>query len=326
MEELDSSLGSLTFTWSAAATAPASQKIQIPSKAALKLLTIRLSGTFDQSVGVCTYATAGNSELIKAIRLLCGGRVVRERSGSNLYELNRIFNGGVQAKTDPDTSVATGKAFATNLTLSTAFGGDLDAELVNNKSLLDMLNYGQVYVEIEMNPFSAYASGNTQANMTATVAIGMKELPGVRRPDQLHEELLLVQSQDMTSTLTGRKVPLNISRTVIRGLLLRCGTLAATPRILATTAISAVGVQGKYLNGPMTQPKAKMAPGHWAAAVGAGRNGISLTTGYIWLDFASDKNPNGLLVGKAYSDLNLDLDITGTASTTLEVYQYCLIR
>lgn len=325
MEELDSSLGSLTYTWSAVGSAPASQKIQIPSKACLKDLVLRLSGSWDQSVGTCTIATAGCLELIKAVRLLVGGQVRREVSGPNLFELNRIFNAGVQAQTDPDTSVATSKAFSASLIHSMTFGGDLLDEEANNLTLLDMLNYGQVFLEIEMNAFSVYASGNTQANMTATIAVSMKELPGVRRVPVSHAELLLVQSQDMTSTLSSRKIPLNISKTIIRGLLLRCGTLAATPRILATTAISSVGVTGKYLNGPLTQPKAKLAPGDWAARVARGRNGITLRTGYLWLDFASDHNHKGMLAGKAYSDLNLDLDITGTSSTTLEVYQYSAI-
>lgn len=324
MEELDSKLGDLTFTWATAGTTPAVQRIQIPSKSALKALLVRMSGSFEQSVGVCSYATPGCSELIKEIRLLLNGQVRRAISGSDLYELNRIFNGGAQSKTDPDTSVAAGKAFAVNLDMSMAFG-DLSDELARNLSLLDLGNYGTAYLEVEMNPFSAYASGNTQGSMTATVTISTKELPGLVRPVQCHAELLLVQTQSMVSTSTV-KIPLNISKTIIRGLLLKCGTLAATPRITATSAISLVGVSGKYLAGGLTTPKAKLAPGHYQAEVGAYSKGISLTAGYLWLDFANDRNPNGLLVGKKFADLNLDLDITGTPSTTLEVRQYCMIR
>jgi hypothetical protein len=284
-----------------------------------------MSGSWDQSVGAESQATPGCTELIKEIRLLVNGQVRRAISGSNLYELNRIFSGGAQAKTDPATGVGVGKAFACNLTHAMPFG-DLSDEPARNLSILDFLNYNNAYLEVEMNPFSAYVSGNTQANMTATITVATKELPGLRRPVQHHAELLLVQTQDMAASLTGKKIPLNISKTVIRGLLLRCGTLAATPRVTAVTALTNIGVAGKYLNGPLTQPKAKLPTAHYQAEVGVGRNGISLTAGYVWLDFANDRNPNGLLVGKSYSDLNLEVDIAGTANHSLEVYQYCLIR
>ncbi len=284
-----------------------------------------MSGSFEQSVGVCSYATPGCSELIKEIRLLVNGQVRRAISGSNLYELNRIFSGGAQAKTDPDTSVAAGKAFACNLTHAMPFG-DLSDEPVRNLPLLDLVNYSNAYLEIEMNPFSAYASGNTQGSMTATVTVSTKELSGVRRPIQYHAELLLAQVVDMTATMTGKTVPLNIEKTLTRGLLLRCGTLAATPRVTAVTAINNIGVSGTYKSGPITTLKSKLPVAAYQAEVGVGRNGISLTAGYVWLDFCNDKGPNGLLVGKNFSSLQLDLDITGTASTTMEVYQYALLR
>lgn len=323
MEELDNPLGALTFTWAAVGSTPAVQRIQIPSKATLKQLVLRMAGTYDQSVGNEAQATEGCSVLIKEIRLTCNGRKVRGISGAALYELNRLLFRGALTRTDPAVGVANGKAFAVNLIHNMIFGDFDDPDAVN-ATLLDLLNYNNTWLEIEMDTFSAYVSGNTQANMTATITVATKELPGVRRVPPLHAELQLVQVVDMTVTTVGTKIPLNITKTSIRGLLLRVGTLAATPRVTAVTALTQLGVGGKYKSGPTVTPKVKLPTGHYQAVVGADRSGIALTAGWVWLDFASDRNYRGCLVGDAFADLYLEIDKTGTPNTTMEVYQYCI--
>jgi hypothetical protein len=104
------------------------------------------------------------------------------------------------------------------------------------------------------------------------------------------------------------------------------GTLAATPRVTAITALTNVGVQGKLNAGALVVPKEKQAVALYQNQVGAFRSGISLTAGYLWIDFASNRKPEGLLRGNAYSGLDLVFDSAATASTTMEVYAACLTR
>jgi len=324
-EEIETSVGSLSFTWSTAASTPALQRLQIVGKTLLRQLILRLDGDFDQSVGVCTYATEGNPVLIQEVRLNCDGRILRAKMGSVLYEENRIMNHGAGPKSDSSTAVATDKPYSSTLIYDMGFL-DLDDDEGRETSYLDLSQYANVFLEVQMAPFNRYASGNTQANMAATLTVSSLEIIGPRRLPQLHYETLLVQSADMSTTGTSRKIPLPFRNLVLRGLLLRVGTLSATPAVTAITALTNVGVQGKLNAGALVIPKEKQAVALYQNSIGSFRSGISLTAGYLLIDFASNRKPAGLIRGNAYSGLDLVFDSTATASTTMEVYALCLSR
>jgi hypothetical protein len=324
-EEVETSVGSLTFTWAAVTTTPSLQRLQLVGKTLLRQLVLRLSGTWDQSGGAESQATEGNPVLIQEVRLNCDGRVIRAKPGAVLYEENRLMFRGAGPKTDPSTGNGTSKAFSCTLFFDMGFL-DLDHADGRETPYLDLSQFANVFLEVQMAAFNAYCSGNTQANMTATMAVSTLEIIGPRRLPQLHYEMLLVQSVDMTTTGTSRKVPLPRTNLVLRGLLLRVGTLAATPRVTAITALTNVGVQGKLNAGALVVPKEKQAVALYQNQVGAFRSGISLTAGYLWIDFASNRKPEGLIRGNAYSGLDLVFDSTGTTSTTMEVYAACLTR
>ncbi len=334
-EEIEQPLGSLTFNWSAVGAAPSKQSLLIPGRTLHRRLVLRIAGTWDQSVGAETQATEGNPVLWDSIQLNLDGRIVRPIKGAVLFEWNRIMQKGAGPKTDPTTGVASGKAFSTTLYLDFA-AGDLQDEVMTDKSgnprlerpkeltYIDLSNYANVQLEIQPGPFSRYVSGSTQANMTATVTVTTTEVYGpVRRP-QKHYSLLPMQTADMTTTGTDRSLPLSPKQTSIRGLLLRVGTLSSAPIVTAITALANVGVRTRLIAGGLNFPKPKQAVGLYQSAVGFERNGIALTNGYVWIDFASDLRWRSMLNGNAYAALDLIYDAVGTASTNMEVYQVCL--
>lgn len=336
MDEHLVSLPSATVTWATVGTTPPITQIQLPMKTTLKDILIEISGTYDQSVGVNVQSTEGCNALVQEVRLNLEGKLRRVFKGGALYELNRIVNKGALPQTDADTSVATGKAFNTTLLFDMGLFDTLpefnkangDLEHTRAKTFLDLNNWpGQNYLEIVWNPFNFYVSGNTQANMTATVFATPTELLGLRIPmrRQLHAELVLVDTRDMTATKNGDVANLNRLGVYSRGVMLKVGTLAATPNILATTALSAVGLKGNFLNGPQTFFKDKMSPTRLQRLEARDRNGIAPRAGYVWLDHSSDFSYNGGVDGNRLALYQTEQDITGTANTSMQVYQ-ALVR
>lgn len=334
-EEYSASLGSVAVSWSAVGSTPVASgnasglaRVQIPSKTLLRALTLNLSGTWDQSIGAEAQATEGCSTLIEQIRLVLDGVTRRVFKGPVLYELNRAANGGARVRTDPAAGIAAAKAFAVSLDLDMGF---MDADDTITKedpreyrrtTYLDLSKYANVWLEVLFNPFSAYVSGNTQANMAATLAIFSQEIlraPGLS--PQSHFEAQLVQVADMTTTGNDRRIPLNRNGLIIRGLLLRVGTLNATPKATAITALTNVGVDAKLKSGGKQTLKDKQAVAIYQQLVGQGRNNIALTAGYLFIDFASNRKRSSHLAGNQYDQLDLVYDVVGTPNAVMEVYQ-----
>jgi hypothetical protein len=96
--------------------------------------------------------------------------------------------------------------------------------------------------------------------------------------------------------------------------------------VTATTPLTNLGVRGKLVRGGSIEPKVKQATGYYSSQVGYGRNGIALTAGHLWLDFAHNKKLAAMLIGDTLADLNLILDSSATASYLLQVRQCALTR
>ena len=324
-EQIEDPIGSLTFNWATVSTTPAMQRLQIVQKSLLKRLTIRIAGTYDQSVGAETMATEGNPVLWDEIRLHCDGRTFRHRQGSCLYEESKLVEGGAPPKVDPATGVAAGKAFSVTLNYDMGFLDAVEQDM-QEKPFFDLSQYANVFLELIPGPFNRYASGNTQANMTATVNVTGLFIIGPRRLPQAHHDMLLTNVIDLNVTGNDRSFQLTREKLVIRGLWLRAGNLTGTPVVTATTALTNLAVKGKLLKGGSVEPKVKQATAYYASQVGFGRNGIALTAGHLWLDFAHNKKLASMLIGSSLADLNLILDTAATANHTLQVRQSVLTR
>lgn len=324
-EQIEDTIGALQFNWATVGTTPVMQRLQIVPKSLLRRITIRIAGSWDQSVGAETQATEGNPVLWEQISLNVDGRTIRPMHGAVLFEMNRLVEGGVPPKSDPSTGVAAAKAFSCTLDYDMGF---LDAaeQDVREKSLLDLSQYANVFLEITPGPFNRYVSGNTQANMTATITVSGLYVIGPRRLPQAHHEMLLTQVIDMNVTGNDRSFQLTRNKLLLRGLWLRCGNLQGTPVITATTPLTNVGVKGKLVKGGSLEPKVKQATGYFASQVGYGRNGIALTSGHLFLDFAHSKKLSGMLIGDTLADLNLILDTAALANYSLQVRQSVLTR
>ena len=325
-EERSTAIGAAAFTWTTVASVPNLQRLQIIGKSLLKRMTLRLAGTWDQSVGAETQATEGNPILVQEVRLNCDGRVLRRWRGPVLFEADRITFKGATLKTDPTVGIAAGKAFSSTLIMDMGF---LDARDRDWEELtyLDLSNYANVFLEIQMDAFNRYASGSTQANMAATVTASAVEIIGPRRVPQRHFEALLVNVEDMTTTGNDRRVPLiRSSKTILRALLLRVGNFVSTPNVTAVTALTNIGVQGKLKGGGLMTLKEKQPTAFYTSEIGVDRNGIALTAGYILVDLVNDRSKQGHIVTEQYDSLDLVFDKTGTANTTMEVYQLCMLR
>lgn len=325
-QEYEQPLGSAAITWAAVAAVPVAAgdasglvRIRLPRKALMKHLKIRLAGSYDQSVGAETQATEGNPVLIQEVRLSLEGSPRRQFFGGVLFELNRLRNRGAGLKTDPSVGVAAGKAFSSTLIYDMGYL-DLEGPL-RESTYLDLAKFGDVYLEIQFAPFNRYVSGNTQANMSATVTVEELGIYNVTRRSQIHFEARKVAQINMAVSGNDQIVDLIRSIGTTRALLLRVGTLGATPIITAPTALSAVGVKGTLLIGTTQDLKAKLPTAAYTSDVGTGRSGIALTAGYVLLDFAHNFKPNGLIEARRYSDLELTFDIAGTANTLMDVYQ-----
>lgn len=325
-QEYRQPLGSAAITWATVSSVPVAAgdasglvRIRMPRKALLKHLQLRLSGTYDQSVGAETQATEGNPVLIQEVRLSIEGNTKRPFFGGVLFELNRIRNRGAGPKTDPAVGVASGKAFSSTLIYDMGYL-DLDGPL-RESTYLDLAKFGDVFLEIQFAPFNRYVSGNTQANMSATITVEELGIYNVTRRSQIHFEARRVAQLNMA--VSGNDQVLDLIRSVgtTRALLLRIGTLGATPIITASTALSAVGVKGTLLIGTTQELVAKLATAAHLVDVGTARNGITLTAGYVLLDFAHNFKAQALIEARRYSDLELAFDITGTANTLMDVYQ-----
>lgn len=324
-EQIEDPIGSLTFTWATVATTPGLQRLQIMPKALLKQIVLRISGTYDQSVGAETMATEGNPVLWDEIRLNVDGRTIRPRHGAVLYEMNKFVEGGAPPKTDPATGIAAGKAFSCTLFYDFGFM-DAEEDTVREKSYLDLSQYGNTFIEFVPGPFNRYVSGNTQANMTATVSVAGFYIVGPRRVPQVHHEMLLTNVIDLNVTANDRAFPLTRPKLIHRGLWLRSGNLTGTPVITANTPIINLGVKGKLLKGSSIEPKVKQSVNYYVAQVGAGRNNIVLTAGHVWLDFAHKPKLANMLTGDTLGDFNLILDTAALANYTMQVRQAVLTR
>lgn len=324
-EQIKDPIGSLTFTWSAVAVTPNMQRLQIIHKAMLKTLIFRVSGTYDQSVGAETQATEGNPVLWDEIRLNVDGRTIRPRHGAVLYEMNKFTEGGSGPKVDPAVGVASAKAFSCVLSYDMGFL-DADEQAVREKSFLDLSQYANVYLEMLPGPFNRYVSGNTQANMTATVSVTGEFIIGPRRIPQAHHEMLLTNVIDMNVTANDRSFPLTLKKLILRGLWLRCGNLTGTPVITANTPLTNIGVKGKLMKGGSTEPLVKQSKDYYTAYVGRGRNNVALTAGHVWLDFADNRKLSSMVIGDVLADLNVILDTAALANYSLQVRQSVLTR
>lgn len=324
-EQIEDPIGSLTFTWATVGTTPNLQRLQLVQKSLLKQLIIRISGTYDQSVGAETQGTEGNPVLWDEIRLNVDGRTIRPRHGAVLYEMNKFVEGGNPPKVDPAPGVAAAKAFSCVLTYDMGF---LDAEeqTVLEKSYLDLSQYANVFLEVVPGPFNRYVAGNTQANMTATMSVTGLFIVGPRRIPQAHHEMLLTQVIDMNVTGNDRSFQLTRAKLIVRGLWLRIGNLTGTPVITANTPLTNLGVKGKLIKGGSIEPKVKQSRDYYASQVGNGRNNVALTAGHLWLDFAHNRKLSSMVIGDNLADLNLILDTAALANYSMQVRQCVLTR
>ena len=275
MDEKLTSLPTQTATWPSAALAPSITSIELPMKTVLKQIQIEMAGTYDQSVGAETQATEGNVALIDEVRLNLQGQIRRSFRGSALYELNRLVCRGANFQLDPTVGVASGKAFGLVLMFDMGLfdtlpevkmgqNGRPQFEDVQAKTYLDLRNWpGRNYLEIVWKPFASYASGNTQANMSATVRATPLELIGYTRiamADQLHCELVLQDTVDLSVTKTDNFSNLLRDGVYSRGVLCRIGSLATTPIVTATTPLTLVGFKATYKAGNAITFKDKLPP------------------------------------------------------------------
>ena len=193
---------------------------------------------------------------------------------------------------------------------------------------LDLTNVTKTYLKIQYAAFTRYVSGNTQTLMQINLRATVKELPGYRpdkvRGRQLHFDLIPVDSAfDMNVTGNDRKIPLLRDGYLTRGLLLRVGTFAATPNATAITALTNVGIKQTLKGGPTIELKEKLPVSVYQQEVGNGRNGIALRAGYLWIDFASDKQYGGLQQGNQMATFDLVVDTVAVAGTQMQVFQAC---
>jgi hypothetical protein len=296
---------------------------------------IEVVGQYDQSVGSETQATEGNTALIQEMHLVLDGVTRRVFPGPVLFEIDRLIAQGPFPQVDPATGIATNKVFSCKYWYPMTFL-DMAREVIPGRdgrprmkdvassTLLDLNNYTTAVLEILWNPFNAFVSGNTQANINLTsVKATMSYLPGKRiaMADQRHFELRLAAAQDMSQSVNDKLDDLFRANMSVRGLLCRVGTLSATPIITAMTALTNMGVQGIKVNGDADVLKDKLPVSTYQGLVAWPRVGIQLRAGYIWVDFASDAREPNLLRGADYSSLQARFDIVGTSSTTMQIWQ-----
>jgi len=328
-QEVESPVSSVSIAWAAVGSTPVVAgdasgiaRIRLTRKALLKQLSLRLSGTYDQSVGAETQATEGNPVLITNIQLDLNGRKVRVVPGGGvLYELNRILIQGAGPKVDPAVGVAAGKIFSSTLIFDM---GELDAieDHVREWPYLDLANSDNNFLEVQFGAFNRYVSGNTQANMSATLVVESLDILGVRRFPQVHFEAVKAQVLSLVNAQSDAPLPLIRRKAVTRGLLLRYGTLGATPIVTGNAnSLTQIAVKGTLNQGTTQDLKQKMPIAAYQQTVGVGRNGISLLAGYIFIDFSHNQKAAGKIVGENYSDLNLLLDNSALANGSVEVYQ-----
>lgn len=333
-QEVESPVGTVGITWATVSSTPSVggdsggiARIRLTRKALLKQLVLRLSGTYDQSVGAETQATEGNPALIIQVGLDVNGRKIRVVSnGGLLYELNRIVNQGAGPKSDPAVGVAAGKLFSSTLFLDM---GELDAveDHVRDFTLLDLANFDNVFLEVSFGPFSRYVSGNTQANMSATLVVEELDILGVRRLPQAHFEARRVQTAGLTSAQQEFALDLVRRKAVTRALMIRYGTLSSSPVTLGqANSLTQLAVRGTLNQGTTQDIKQKMPIAAYQNTVGVGRNGISLLAGYVFIDFAHNRKAAGKLVGENYTDFRLIFDNLLLAGGSLEVYQLLTAR
>lgn len=333
-QEVENPVGSVAVTWSAVGATPVAggdasglARIRLTRKALLKQLVLRLNGTYDQSVGAETMATEGNPVLIVNVQIDMNGRKVRVTPGGPLlYELNRIVNKGAGPKVDPSVGVAVGKVFSSTLYFDM---GELDAEedWVREWTFLDLANSDNVFLEVQFGAFNRYVSGNTQANMSATLTVEELDILGVRRLPQAHFEPIKVQVASLVNAQTDAPLDLIRRKAVTRALLLRYGALSATPIITGNAnSLTHLAVKGTLNQGTTQDLKQKMPIAAYQLTVGVGRNGISLLAGYILVDFAHNRKAAGKIVGENYTDLRLLIDNLALAGGSLEVFQLATRR
>lgn len=336
MDERKTSLATAAVAWATVATTPNITQIELPMKTVIKQILIELAGTWDQSVGAESQATEGNVALIDEIRLNLMGQVRRQYKGPMLFELNRAIGRGAFAQVDPTTGVAAGKAFSHSLMFDMGLfdtladveqhgDGGYSLRDIQSRTYLDLRNYpGKVFLEIVWKPFNAYVSGNTQANMAATVRATPVELVGFPRilpDDQLHSEMVLIDTVDMSITKVDAFTNSLRDGVYCRGFLARVGTLNATPIVTAYTALPLIGAKATFKGGPSIVFADKLPPQTIAKLAGWDRNNIVPRAGVVLFDHSSDFSFGGGIDGNRMAVYQFNYDITGTAGTIMQLGQ-----
>ena len=336
MNEKSTALPALALVPALNSTVLPVQSIELAMRTTIKNIQLQHSGQYDQTVGAEVMATEGNLALIDSVWLEIDGVKKREWKGPALFEANRITGGAALSQVDPAVGVAAAKVYSSTLQLDMGrldllpridpATGRLDS--LSAMTYLDLTNVTKAYLKIQYAAFTRYVSGNTQTLMQINLRATVKELPGYRpdkvRGRQLHFDLIPVDSAfDMNVTGNDRKIPLLRDGYLTRGLLLRVGTFAATPNATAITALTNVGIKQTLKGGPTIELKEKLPVSVYQQEVGNGRNGIALRAGYLWIDFASDKQYGGLQQGNQMSTFDLVVDTVAVAGTQMQVFQAC---
>ena len=336
MNEKSTALPALALVPALNSTVLPVQSIELAMRTTIKNIQLQHSGQYDQTVGAEVMATEGNLALIDSVWLEIDGVKKREWKGPALFEANRITGGAALSQVDPAVGVAAAKVYSSTLQLDMGrldllpridpATGRLDS--LSAMTYTDLTNVTKAYLKIQYAAFTRYVSGNTQTLMQINLRATVKELPGYRpdkvRGRQLHFDLIPVDSAfDMNVTGNDRKVPLLRDGYLTRGLLLRVGTFAATPNATAITALTNVGIKQTLKGGPTIELKEKLPVSVYQQEVGNGRNGIALRAGYLWIDFASDKQYGGLQQGNQMATFDLVVDTVAVAGTQMQVFQAC---
>jgi hypothetical protein len=324
--------------WSSVSATPAKTTFDLSGlKTVIKGVILEVVGQYDQSVSAETQATEGNLVLIQEIHMVLDGVTRRAMSAPVIYELDRIIFQGAMPQVDPATGVATGKVFSHKIWYPFGF---LDKLLEGNpqtgrledqqaKTYLDLNNYTKAILEVIWNPFQAYVSGGTQANMNLTsIKATVIELIGLRiaKAKQRHFEMLLAQTPDMSVTANDRPFDLFRDKRLTRGVLLRSGKFAATPVVTDTTTLTNFGVKATRKDGLAVVLKDKTPVSTYQGLVAINRVGIQLRAGYVFADFASDQRFGGVVVGDLLSTFQGIFDSVGSAGYTMQMLQAAMLR
>lgn len=292
---------------------------KLNTKSVIKSLNLLLTGTLNTTLAG-TAVDEHPATLIKDVSIELDGRGHRLIDGETLYLMNQLFYGKAGLKTISNGGIATVAAHA--------FKEDLHLDLAmpdwerNSWGFIDGANFDNIVLVVRWNDENKLVSGGTKAfTVNPSIRVLSHEIEGINFPDQWFFENSKQEYSDLAAANAAKEINLPKKGFFLRGVLVK----AEDNDVVSDAIVNVLTVKGKVAGGTSQIIRDAV---RWdqLQADNVIKYGMDVAPGYVFIDFAEDGRPGGVLDGNVYDDLFLSVDHNGGANYKLKIYPFVMTK